>query len=243
MAPRGVTLAPSSLAPKLKGRKWEVFNNCSTKGDVHYSPVTDHSDTKNYICCCLHSVWFSETAAFLGEFGLSPTPAVASSAPEEDEKGKVGMLNPSSMAIPDSCLYKLILILEVCFIFNSCSPLSVSWYWLGCCTCAEFLQEVFSSAVTEMCHISGWRCWLEWLLDSPVCFFILSSLSVLINKGIRILHDNISHVLQIQISKQHYYTISMVMIVFVQSCTGRKSGWTVFKKKICLNAHICKLKL
>jgi len=60
-------------------------------------------------------VQFSETAALLGEFGLSLAPAIAPLAPEEEEEEQDGMLNtvPPSMAIPDCCLSRLILILEV----------------------------------------------------------------------------------------------------------------------------------
>lgn len=61
-------------------------------------------------------------------------------------------------------------------------------------------------------------------------FFILLSLSVLMNIGIRILPDIISHyVLQIQIRKQS--TVSMIMISFVNSCTEHNAGWTVYLKK------------
>lgn len=52
---KSVALGLTSPAPKLKGRKWEVFNNGSTKWDVNYSPLTDHSDTKNCIFFCVSS--------------------------------------------------------------------------------------------------------------------------------------------------------------------------------------------
>lgn len=93
---------------KRKQGNEKCSGNCSRDGDIDYSLLTHHSDTKNYIYFCLCSVWFSEWKPrffflFLGRIWSFPDTDCCFLGLKKEERGEDRMLNtfPSSMALPD----------------------------------------------------------------------------------------------------------------------------------------------